>query len=115
MKPSDPVTMKVVCQPKLNWSHTIKGGDTIDPIAAPLLKIASPSARCFTGNHSATVFAAPGQLPASPNPRIKRNRLKLASPRANEWAIAAIDHTKIEIEKPRRVPTRSDRKSVVEG
>ena len=46
----------------------IKGVATTEPIDVPLLKIAIPSARCRTGNHSAITLAAPGQLPASPIP-----------------------------------------------
>src|SRR5438067_5505021 len=99
--------MNVVRQPYARLSQTISGGATVEPIAAPLLKIAIPNARSRIGNHSATVLAAPGQFPASPNPSTKRNALKLANPRANAWAIAAMDHKMIEQTKPILVPTRS--------
>ena len=85
----------------------ISGGATTDPIDVPLLKIAIPSARCRTGNHSAITFAAPGQLPASPNPNRKRKHCKLKSPVASACAILARLHTIIEIVNPRRFPTRS--------
>src|SRR5205085_11732134 len=107
MKPSAPVAINVVRQPYARLSQTISGGATIDPIAAPLLKIAMPKARSRIGNHSATVFAAPGQFPASPNPNTNRNALRLARPRANAWAIAATDQSTIEQTKPNFVPTRS--------
>ena len=44
------------------------------PMEVPPLKTAIPMARSFCGNHSATTFAAPGQLPASPRPRKKDRR-----------------------------------------
>src|SRR3954447_2533042 len=69
--------MNVVCQPYERLSQTISGGARMEPIAAPLLKIAMPKARSRMGNHSATVLAAPGQFPASPNPRTKRKTLRL--------------------------------------
>ncbi|HNJ03433.1 MAG TPA: hypothetical protein PLB73_04220, partial [Leptospiraceae bacterium] len=43
------------------------------------------------------VLAAPGQLPASPSPSRKRNKLREDSPRASACAIAATDQTRIEI------------------
>jgi hypothetical protein len=79
----------------------------MDPMAAPLLKMAIAKARSRTGNHSAMTFAAPGQFPASPSPSRKRNTLKLPKDRAVACAIAAIDQTVIESVKPRRAPIRS--------
>ena len=83
------------------------GGDTAPPMAAPVLKMPMPSARSRTGNHSPTTFAAPGQLPASPNPSTPRAILKPPAVRANACAMAAADQTTIEKMKPRRLPMRS--------
>src|SRR5438876_5904801 len=83
----------------------MRGGDNAPPTAAPGFMRASPRARSFGGNHSGIDLAAPGQLPASPSPRTKRQKAKLVMLRAAAWATAAIDHTTIEIVNPMRVPT----------
>ena len=97
-------------QPQVVASQAMKGGDRAPPTAAPVLKMPMASARSRTGNHSAIAFAAPGQLPASPNPSTKRQEAKLATERAAAWAAAAMDQTTIEIVKPIRVPTASNRR-----
>ncbi len=86
------------------------GGDTALPRAAPVLKMPIPRARSFTGNHSPTTFAAPGQLPASPKPSTPLNTLNIPAVVANACATAAPDQTTIENTNPRRVPMRSYRR-----
>ena len=74
-----PVMTNVGRQPQLMASQAISGGDRAPPTAAPVLKIPMPSARSLAGNHSAIALAAPGQLPASPNPSTKRQKAKLVA------------------------------------
>ena len=94
-------------QPYTVASQAISGGDSAPPTAAPVLKIPMPSARSWTGNHSPTTFAAPGQLPASPNPSAARYTPKAAAVRAVACASAASDQTTIENTNPSRVPITS--------
>ena len=68
------------------------GGARIAPTAEPELNSPAASARSFSGNHSATTFTAPGQLPASPMPSRKRNTPRLSVPRAKACSAAAMLH-----------------------
>ena len=95
-------------QPKCGSSTPATRGNAITPpIEAPPLKIAIAIARSFCGNHSAITFAAPGQFPASPNPRKNEQTAKLTIPTRNACAIAATHHTTIDTLNPIRAPNRS--------
>ena len=106
-KPSTPVRTNVIRQPYTVASQAMIGGDSAPPTAAPVLKMPMPSARSRTGNHSPTTLAAPGQLPASPNPSAARKTPNAVAVRAVACASAASDHTTIENTNPRRVPMTS--------
>src|SRR5258708_18288250 len=83
------------------------GGATADPIAAPVLAMPMPNARCLAENHAAMVRVARGQFPDSPTPRKLRITVKLIRPEASACAISAIDHHEIAAAKPSRLPNRS--------
>ena len=83
------------------------GGATTAPTVDPLLKIAIANARSRTGNHSATAFAAPGQFPASPTPRMKRKRPSCMTFRAVAWSMDATVQIPTKTMNPTRVPIRS--------
>ena len=85
------------------------GGAIADPSDDPALKMPTPSARCLGGNHSATAFAAAGQLPGSLNPSKKRTPARDQIPVVSACSMAAIDQVEIKTAKPRRVPSRSTR------
>ena len=85
----------------------MSGGATTAPSVEPLLKIAIANARSRTGNHSATAFAAPGQLPASPMPSRKRNAESCTTERAAACSVEATVQMPTNSMKPTRVPTRS--------
>ena len=88
-------------------SDAMIGGETALQSAAQVLKMRIQRARSLTGNHSPTTLAAPGQLPASPNPSTPRKTLNIPDVAAKACATAAPDQTTIEKTNPRRVPMRS--------
>ena len=83
------------------------GGASAEPTDDPALKMPMPSARSRGGNHSATAFAAAGHAPGSPSPSRKRNAASDHLPVAAPCSIAATDHSRMNTEKPLRVPSRS--------
>src|SRR5690348_17012821 len=85
-------------------------GAIAPPTAEPLSKIATASPRCDFGNHSETVFAAPGQFIASPAPSRKRNVEKLLMPVASDVAIATAEYQITAKESPRLVPNASSKR-----
>ena len=77
--------------PKTCSRPTSSNGATAAPIEDPLSKSATAQPLSFRGNHSATAFVAPGQLPASPAPRRKRKKQKDRNPVASDVSIAAAE------------------------
>jgi len=65
----------------------------------PELKIPVASARSFFGNHSATALIEAGKFPASPRPRIRREKARPA--------VAPMLHATTATAKPRLTPIRS--------
>src|ERR1035441_445819 len=92
MKPVMPTAAKAAGQPSFEMMYTTMGGARMAPTAEPLLNMPEARARSRSGNHSATTFTPPGQLPASPMPSRKRNMPKLKVPRAKACRKAAADH-----------------------
>ncbi len=83
------------------------GAATIEPMAAPELKIPCAKPRSLIGNHSALFFTAPGQFPASATPNKPLNIPREAAPFAKKWRTEANDQKKIDSTKPILVPTLS--------
>ena len=103
-KPNEAIIGNVARQPKVVNKNAMSGAEIIAPIEAPALNIPCANARSFVGNHSAFDFAAPGQLPASPNPR---KHLKVANEkRPPEMLCNPEEMLQIQIEKtkPNLVP-----------
>ena len=67
----------------------------------------TPNARCLAGNHSATAFAAAGQLPGSASPSKNRHAAREDFPTTAACSIPAADHTVTKSANPHRVPSRS--------
>ena len=59
------------------------------------------------GNHSALLLVAPGQLPASPNARVKRIAASVAKLRVTACSMMETDQTTMASTKPSRVPIMS--------
>src|SRR5690606_11873266 len=105
--PKEPIRTNIAFQPKARYNKTIIGAEITDPKLAPAPKIPWAIARSLGGNHSALLFVAPGQLPASKNPRKSRKMLKLMIDLAN--ACNAMDKLQPSMEMviPKRVPIAS--------
>ncbi|MNE72737.1 hypothetical protein D3C80_1687040 [compost metagenome] len=58
----------------------MKSGAITFPMEAPALKIPCAMARSFSGNHSALLFTAPGQFPASEIPSVTRTNVNDITP-----------------------------------
>ncbi len=72
MNPSAPVTMNAHSHPYASVMTGTISGVSSAPIFVPALKMPVANARSLRGNHSATVFTAPGKFPASPSPSANR-------------------------------------------
>src|SRR5687767_15593813 len=77
--PKTAMPANVALQPNAIYKPAINGAATTEPREAPAPKIPCAIARSLAGNHSALLFVAPGQLPASLTPSMARNKLKLVS------------------------------------
>ena len=55
----------MIRHPNATNKAAISGGATTEPIEAPALNNPCAMARSLIGNHSALLFTAPGQFPAS--------------------------------------------------
>jgi hypothetical protein len=77
------------------------------PVAEPVFQTPVAKARSFGSNHSRVALVEPGQLPASPSPRKKRQAPKEKTPRAAAVAIPASDQIVTVSAIPSRVPIRS--------
>ena len=72
MSPTAPVTRRPSASHRSTVIQATRDGAIAEPMEDPALKMPIPKARWRAGNHSATAFAAAGQLPGSAKPR--RNR-----------------------------------------
>src|SRR5690606_41142992 len=77
ISPRKPISTNVAFHPKAMYSRTMTGAETTDPRLAPAPKVPCAIALSLGGNHSALFLGAPGQLPASKNPKESRKILKL--------------------------------------
>src|SRR5680860_716759 len=100
-KPNAPIIIYVVLHPNWTYKNAIKTGAITLPNEAPALNMPWAIARCFTGNHSPLLLTAPGQLPASPNPKSALKMVSENNPRAKACNTDATDQTRIETVKPR--------------
>lgn len=107
MIPKEPITIKVILHPNATNRAAIRGGATTDPIEAPALNKPCAIALSFIGNHSALLFTAPGQLPASEIPRVLLKKARENKPLTVECKKEDIPQTPILITYPILVPTLS--------
>src|SRR5205823_4130512 len=105
--PSAPVAMNDACQPQRSVIHGTRIGANSAPTLLPALKTPTANARSRFGNHSATVFTAPGKFADSPSPSSARAAPNAPAVRAKACDIAATLHTTIAPAKPVREPSRS--------
>src|ERR1041384_1662641 len=76
-------------QPHRSVIQGTTSGATIAPVFVPALNTPVASARSPFGNHSATVFTAPGKFADSPSPNAARAAEKPAAVRVKACAMAA--------------------------
>ncbi|MNE71766.1 hypothetical protein D3C80_1676660 [compost metagenome] len=82
ISPKAAISIKVIFHPNAIYNKAMIGADITEPKEAPAPKIPCAIALSFAGNHSALLFVAPGQLPASEKPSRNLKILKDIRPRA---------------------------------
>src|SRR5687767_7168718 len=68
--PNTAMPAKVALHPNARYNPAINGAATTEPNEAPAPKMPCAIALSLAGNHSALLFVAPGQFPASLIPSI---------------------------------------------
>jgi hypothetical protein len=107
MNPTAPVAINAPCHPHRDASHGTIIGHVTAPTVLPALNSPVARARSCTGNHSATVLTAAGNLPPSVRPSQARATLNPVTVRAAACPIAARLQKATDDKSPRRTPTRS--------
>ena len=87
IRPIAPVSTKANCQLTATMAHATRGGASIDPTDAPILKNPPAKARSLAGNHTDVAFMPAGLAEPSARPSRARNPAR----REHRRAILAYD------------------------